>query len=133
MGEIQKIHAHGLERQIFIEKKKILIFFSLKILLGLSNPEAKKEVQLWNDMVIEYEKKTASIDPDTLTRQKSNKIFQQLMKSISDVTEGDKFIGEYMTQVCLIMVLWFTDLVAWQLLFANAIDKIGQSIQEWTK
>ena len=101
-----------MERQIFIEKKKILIFFSLKILLGLSNPEAKKEVQLWNDMVIEYEKKTASIDPDTLTRQKSNKIFQQLMKSISDVTEGDKFIGEYMTQVCLIMVLWFTYLVA---------------------
>ena len=63
-------------------------------------------------MVIEYEKKTASIDPDTLTRQKSNKIFQQLMKSIGDVTEGDKFIGEYMTQVCLIMVLWFTYLVA---------------------
>ena len=63
-------------------------------------------------MVIEYEKKTASIDPDTLTRQKSNKIFQQLMKSTSDATEGDKFIGEYMTQVCLIMVLWFTYLVA---------------------
>ena len=56
-------------------------------------------------MVIEYEKKTASIDPDTLTRQESNKIFQELMKSISDVTEGDKFIGEYMTQVCLIVIL----------------------------
>ena len=48
---------------------------------------------------------TASVDPDTLTRQKSNKIFQKLMKSISDVTEGDKFIGEYMTQVCLIVVI----------------------------
>ena len=56
-------------------------------------------------MVTEYEKKTASIDPDTLTRQESNKIFQELMKSISDVTEGDKFIGEYMTQVCLIVIL----------------------------
>ena len=56
-------------------------------------------------MVIEHEKKTESIDPDTLTGQKSNKIFQGLMKSISDATEGNKFIGEYMTQVYLFVVL----------------------------
>ena len=56
-------------------------------------------------MVIEYEKKTESIDPDTLTRQKSNKVFQGLMKSISDATEGNKFIGEYMTQVYLFVLL----------------------------
>ena len=81
-----------------------MLFIYFKILIGLSSEEAKNQVQDWKTKVNDYEKKKGSIN--TLNRQKSNEIFQELMKTISDGTEGGKYSGKYMYEVSLIIVLY---------------------------
>ena len=50
-------------------------------------------------MVLLYEKLTKPIDPDQLTRQDSNEIYQKLMKSISERTTKNKFYVDYVEEV----------------------------------
>ena len=50
-------------------------------------------------MVLRFEMLTASLDPDKLTRQESNSVYQELMKAISDRTEKDKFYVDYIEEV----------------------------------
>ena len=42
---------------------------------------------------------TKPIDPDQLTRQKANVVYQELMKSISKITKRDKFYVDYVEEV----------------------------------
>ena len=42
---------------------------------------------------------TKPIDPDQLTRQDSNEVYQELMKSISERTKKNKFYVDYVEEV----------------------------------
>ena len=42
---------------------------------------------------------TKPIDPDQLTREDSNEVYQELMKSISERTKKDKFYVDYVEEV----------------------------------
>ena len=44
-------------------------------------------------------KLTKPIDPDQLTRQDSNEVYQKLMKSISERTTKNKFYVDYVEEV----------------------------------
>ena len=77
------------------------------MLLEISNKEAKDEINSWNDMVLRFEMLTASLDPDKLTRQGSNSVYQELMKAISDRTEKDKFYVDYIEEVFFFFITLF--------------------------
>lgn len=85
-----------------LEYKPLTFYFGSKthfIFIGISDEYAKGEINAWNDMVLRYEMLTKPIDPDQLTRQKANVVYQELMKSISKITKRDKFYVDYVEEV----------------------------------
>ena len=81
------------ETFLYLSSKTHVIF------IGVSDKHAKDEIKAWNDMVLRYEMLTKPIDPDQLTRQESNEVYQELMKSISERTKKNKFHVDYVEEV----------------------------------
>ena len=50
-------------------------------------------------MVFRYETLTKPIDPDQMTREESNDVYQELMKGISERTKKNKFFVDYVEEV----------------------------------
>ena len=72
---------------------------------GISNEDAKLNIESWKTMVETYEKSVPLIDPDQFLREVNNKVYKGFTESISRYTNGNNFVKEYIKEVRIFIIL----------------------------
>ena len=66
---------------------------------GISNEDAKLNIESWKKVVEPYEKVVPLIDPDQFLREVNNKVYKDFMQSISTYTNRNNFVTQYIKEV----------------------------------